>query len=104
MVQSARPLSTSRSSLPSSGATRARWTLTGSGERKEHVLQSGRVAAAARAQFVEGAGAAHAPVRKQHEAVADALCIDQLVNGEHEGAPAGGNIAQHGHDRARLLE
>src|SRR5437764_2308635 len=104
MVHSARPLSTSRSSLASSGAMPARWTLTASGERKEHVLQSSRVLAAARAQLVERADATHATVGQQHEAVADPLRIDQLVNRKHERAPAAGKIAQYPHDRARLLE
>src|SRR5262245_35360144 len=104
MVHSARPLRTSRSSLPNSGARLARLTVTVSGERKEHVLQSCRVVAARRAQLLERADAVHAAVRQQHEAVADPLGVDELMNREDERAAAGGHIAQHAHDLARLLE
>src|SRR6516165_1752886 len=78
MVHSARPLRTSRSSLAKSGVSGALLTVTVSGERKEHVLQSRRVVAARRAQLVERAHAAHAAVRQQHEAVADPLGVDEL--------------------------
>src|SRR5437667_1349591 len=102
MVQSARPLRTSRSSLPSNGWIGARRIVTASGERKEHLLQSCRALAAAHAKLVERADPAHPAVREQHEAVADALGVAQLMHRENEGAPAAGHVAQHGHDLARL--
>src|SRR5215831_10378663 len=102
MVHSARPLTTSRISLASKGWNGARRTTAGSGERKEHLLQSGRGLAGLRAQLRERAGAADAPFRQQHEAVADARGIAQLVNGENERAPVARNVAQHAHDLACL--
>src|SRR5437867_2482444 len=57
MVQSARPLATSRSSLPSSGRIGARWTRAVSGERKEDILQVGCGCPCLRAQLRERADA-----------------------------------------------
>src|SRR5262249_11020906 len=102
MVHSARLLTTALSSLASNGWNGARRTTAGSGERKEHLLQSGRGLSGLRAQLRERAGAADASFRQQHEAVADARGIAQLVNGENERAPIARDIAQHAHDLARL--
>src|SRR5215813_9147169 len=102
MIHSARTLATSRSSLASKEWNGARRTTAGSGERKEHLLQSGRGLAGLRAQLSERAGAADASFRQQHEAVADARGIAQLVDGENERAPIARDIAQYAHDLARL--
>src|SRR5437660_7292621 len=102
MVHSARPLATSRNSLASNGWNGARRTTALSGERKEHVLQSGRGLSGLRAQLRKRPETADAPFVEQHEAVADARGIAQLVNSENERAPIARNFAQHGHDLARL--
>src|SRR6516225_5642885 len=78
----ARPLATSHSSLASNGWNGARRTTAGSGERKEHLLQPGGGLAGLRAQLRQRADAADASFRQQHEAVANARGIAQLVNGE----------------------
>src|SRR5262249_8663240 len=104
MVHSARPLATSRISLASKGWTSARRTTAGSGERKEPLLQPGRGLPGLHAQLRERPHAAHAPVRQQHEAVADARGIAQLVDGENERAPIARNVAQHFHDLAGLSQ
>src|ERR1700745_2597533 len=102
MVQSARPLATSHSSLASNGWNGARGTTAGSGERKEHLLQPGGGLAGLRAQLRQRPDAKDASFRQQHEAVADARGIVQLVNGENERAPIARNVAEHVHDLARL--
>src|SRR5262249_11821230 len=102
MVHSARPLATSRISLASKGWNGARRTTAGSGERKEHLLQPGRGLPGLSAQLSERAGAADASFRQQHEAVADARGIAQLVDGEDERTPIARNVAHHVHDLARL--
>src|ERR1700704_6075870 len=100
MVHSARPLSTPQSSLASkvwNGARRA-----ASGERKEHVLQSGRRLLGLCPQFVERPDPAQPPVREQHEAITYAFGIEQLMDGENEGAPPPRDVSKHTHDLARL--
>src|SRR5258708_1407245 len=104
MVHSARPLTTSRSSLTSRGWKRARAAARGSGERKDHVLQSARNLSALRTQFIERPDPAQAAVREQHEAVAHPFGVDELVDGENEGPPAARHVVQHAHDLARLPE
>src|SRR6476469_423640 len=104
MVQSARPLTMSRSSLASNGRNGARWTTTASGERKEDVLQSARGQPGLRAQVRERPDATDPAVREQHEAVTDPLGVAQLMNGQHERAAPARNVANHGHDLARLPE
>src|SRR2546428_8596005 len=102
MVHSARPLATSHSSLASNGWNGARGTTAGSGERKEHLLQPGGGLAGLRAQLRQRADATDAPFRQQHEAVADARGVAQLMNGENERAPIARNVAQYVYDLARL--
>src|SRR3954452_18854193 len=104
MVQSARPLTMARSSVASSGRKGVRWTTTASGERKEDVLQSARGHPGLRAQLRKRPDATDPPLREQHEAVTDPLGVDQLMNGQNEGAPAACDLADHAHDLARLPE
>src|SRR5262245_33118463 len=104
MTQSARPLTISRSSLASSGRSGARETGAGSGERKEDLLEMRRRQMRARAQAGERALAAQAPLRQQKEAVAHALGVGELMDREHEGAPARGRAAQHLGDGAGLAQ
>src|SRR4029077_18153263 len=104
MVHSARPPASSRSSLASRGPSGACRTSAASGERKEDLLQSGLRHSGARAQLGKRAGAANVAVDEQHEAVADALGVEQLVNGQNQRASAARDVAQHGHDLARLAQ
>src|SRR5262245_37704698 len=98
MVQSAWPLATSHSSLPSSGRIGARWRSAVSGERKEDVLQIGCSFPSLRLELRERAHAAHATFGKQHEAVADACGVAQLVNRQNERSPLAREFPQHVHD------
>src|SRR5262249_33102046 len=102
MVQSARPLATSHSSLPSNGRIGTRCRRTVSGERKEDILQVSCGFARLRPELRERAHAADAAVGEQHEAVTDARCVAQLVNSEYERSPGARELAQHVHDVARL--
>src|SRR6516162_8549684 len=102
MVQSARPLKTSRSSLASKGRSGTPWNAAVSGERKEHILQPCLDLAGPPAQLVERTGPADAAVGEQDEAVADSLRIDQLVDRQDKRTPARRNVTQHVHDLARL--
>src|ERR1700731_3470232 len=104
IVQSARPSSTSRSSLVNKGRSGTRRNAAVSGERKEYVLQPCRDLAGPPAQLIERTGPADAAAREQDEAVADPLRIDQLVDREDKRAPASRNLAQHVHHLARLSE
>src|SRR5262245_55561136 len=103
-VHSARPASTSRSSLASKGVSAGRAIEAASGERTEYFLQPCRGFARLRAQLRQRPDPAQAAVRNQQEAVADALGIDQLVDGEHEGATAGRDLANDLHDLTRLAQ
>src|SRR5258708_18197858 len=94
MVQSARPLATSHSSLASNGWNGARRTTAGSGERKEHLLQPGGGLAGLRAQLRQRADAADAPFRQQHEAVANERGIVKLAHGEANLAHIHRNVEQ----------
>src|SRR2546430_15453380 len=102
MIQSARPLAISHSSLASNGWIGAPRTTAFSGERKEDVLQGGCGFPGLRAQLREGPDTADATFGEQHEAVADAGGITQLVNGEHERSPIARDVAQDIHDVACL--
>src|ERR1700730_18744214 len=95
IVQSARPLSTSRSSLASRGQTGTRWNAAVSGERKEHILQSGPDLTGAPAQLIERSVSAHAAAREQHETVAHPLRVNELVNRQDQRAPGSRCLAQH---------
>src|SRR5262245_60484283 len=89
IVQSARPLAMPHSSLTSRGRSGARRAgLMTSGERKEHVLQTGCWQTCLATQLVERAHAADRAAREQHEAVADALGVVELMNRQHECAAA----------------
>src|SRR5258705_13330593 len=102
MVQSARPLMTPRSSLTSRGRSGVRRAAMTSGERKEDVLQAGRDQLGLAAQLVERPSAAHRTVREQHETVADAFGIGELMEREYERAPGRCNAANEPHHIARL--
>src|SRR5262245_10772003 len=104
MIQSARPPASSRSSLASRGRSGACRTTAASGERKKDLLQSGLRQSRARAQLGERAGAVDAAVDEQHEAVADALGVEQLVNGQNQRASVARDLAQHAHDLPRLAQ
>src|ERR1700737_2675243 len=94
IVQSARPLSTSRSSLLNKGRSGTRWNAAVSGERKEHILQSGPELTGAPAQLIERSVSAHAAAREQHETVAHPLRVNELVNRQDQRAPATRGLAQ----------
>src|SRR5262245_33516564 len=102
MVHNARPLRTPRSSLASNGRTRVRPAAALSGERKEHVLQSGLPGAGAK--LVERTDAAQAAIGEQHESVADTLGVDQLVDRQDKRSSSVRNVAQHAHDLPRLAQ
>src|SRR5260370_39917229 len=102
LVHSERTLATRHSSLASNGWNGACRTTAGSGERKEHLLQPGGGLAGLRAQLRQRADATDASFRQQHEAVADARGIVQLVNGENERAPIARNVEQHVQELGRL--
>src|SRR5258708_2988745 len=77
------------------------------GERKKHVLQFlARKRAFAlrsqRGQFGHGALAAHAASAEQHEAIAEASRVADLMHREEERAPVGRMITQGGGNLARL--
>src|SRR5712691_6553968 len=78
MVHSARPPAICHSSFVSSGRNGARSAWLASGERKKHILQSGGNARA-RPELVERALCADAAAGEQHETVAYALGVDELM-------------------------
>src|SRR5215470_13300081 len=104
MVQSARPLRMPRSSLASSGLSGVRRTAMTSGERKENVLQAGGQQLCLGAQLLERAGPAHGAVREQHEAVADALGVGELMDREHERAAGWSYATDQPHHVAGLSQ
>src|SRR5438874_236806 len=79
-------------------------TIAASGERKEHILESSRSQRGSRAKLIERARTANSPVGEQHESVAHALGISQLMNGEHEPPSTGCRTANKAHDVAGLPE
>src|SRR5262245_56485774 len=75
-------------------------------EGKEHLLDPRalrRRKTRARAQLVEGPFSGYAPRAQQHETVADALGVAELMDREEERAVLC-VLAQHRHDVARLSE
>src|SRR5215470_5861021 len=104
IVHSARPVITPHSSSASRGRNGAWATVAASGERKEHILELGRRERSARAQLVERARTANSAAGEQHETVAHALGISQLMNGHKERAPARGQVANELHHFADLSE
>src|SRR5215475_7230848 len=104
IVHSARPVITPHSSLASRGRNGAWAAVAASGERKEHILELGRRERGARAQLVERARTANSAAGEQHETVAHALGISQLMNGEKERAPARRRFANELHHVPRLPE
>src|SRR5215510_12866424 len=102
MVQSARPLRMPRSSLTSRGRSGVRRTAMTSGERKEDILQSGRHQLCLGAQLVECSHAAHRAARKQHETIADALGVAELMDCENERAAGCCNATDEPHHVACL--
>src|SRR5712691_3507725 len=104
MTQSARPLRISRNSLASSRRSGACASIDVSGERKKHLFESRGRQIRALTKLLERAGAAHAPGGQQDEAIADALRVSELVDGEDERAAVRGDLAQRAGDRARLAQ
>src|SRR5262249_3765204 len=73
-------------------------------KRKKQVFQSVRTAVSHRAEFVERPFATNAPVAQEHESIANARRVADLMNREHERAALGGVMAQRLGDVARLPE
>src|SRR5262245_28410820 len=75
-------------------------------ERKEHLGQVSTCADAARArgQLVDGALAAHASAAQQHEPIAHAGGVFDLMDGQHERPSDGGASPQRGANIARLTQ
>src|SRR5713226_6461470 len=101
IVHNARPPRISRSSFASSGRSGARTSTDVSGERKEHILKTATGKTGFRTKIVERADAANVAIDKQHDAIADSLGVDQLVNGENKRAPVRRNLTEQSHDLAR---
>src|SRR5262249_34486953 len=102
-TQYARDAATSRAckrtSAPNApGGTKPR----ASGERKNHVVQVAGSATGVPPQLFDGTRGNHAAAVEQHEAIADASGIAQLVNGEEQRASGGAMRRQHAHHLARL--
>src|SRR5260370_42388387 len=93
MTHSARPLTISQNSLARSGRSGACASIDVSGERKKHLFESRGRQIRALTKLLERAGAAHAPGGQQHEAIADALGVRQLVDCEDERAPVRSDLA-----------
>src|SRR5262245_26864961 len=109
IAQSARPLTMPQSSLTSrgrSGAVRNMTPrdMTTSGERKEHVLQADRSQSCFCTQLIERAHAADFAVGEEHEAIADALGVVELMDCQHERATAGRHAPNERRDLARLSQ
>src|SRR5258705_13890239 len=104
MVQSARPLAMPHSSLASRGRSGAARSITASGERKEHVLQTTRSQSSLCTKLLKRTHTTHRTVSQQHKAVADALGIGQLMDCQYERAAACRHAANESHDLARLPE
>src|SRR6266516_5946968 len=96
IVHSARPPWICQISLASSAPNGARSAALVSGERKKHVLQSGGNAGS-RSELVERALAANAAAGEQHETVAYALGVDELMGGQDDRAARGRRPAQDDH-------
>src|SRR6266540_1147009 len=103
IVHSARPPRICQISLASSAPNGARSAALVSGERKKDVLQS-RGNAGPCPQLVERALAANATAGEQHETVAYALGVDELMGREHDGSTRCRRSAQDGHHLTGLLE
>src|SRR6185503_8230520 len=103
MVQSARPLTMPHSSFTSRGCSDAGrlWAMT-SGECKEQLLQSGRRELRLATQLIERAGASDSSRSEQHEAVAHAFGVGELMNRQHEGAALSCHAAKQRHHFAGL--
>src|SRR5215203_5748425 len=97
MVHNARPPTTSHSSFLRSGASGVRRRNDVSGERKKNVLESCRGLSRVGAKLSERADTAHPAVRQQHETVANALGVRELVNGQHQGAAVRRHSTQQPH-------
>src|SRR5262245_40810223 len=76
-----------------------------SGEGKKQVLEARRrVGARERGELVDGPFAARAPAAQEHEAIADAGGVGDLVDGEDERAAVGGVAPQRPGNFASLAE
>src|SRR3954451_16534122 len=98
MTQSARPAARSRSSLASSGWTGAAERCTGSGERKENLLQPARGQARGGAQVGQRALATDPSGGEQDESVADPPGSGELVDRKQERAASRRHPPEQGHD------
>src|SRR5437016_5804284 len=91
----------SRISLRNNGATGAR----GSCERKENLFEIAADRQAGRnRQLGQGADAHHAAAAEQHEPVAYALGVAELVDRQHQGAAISRLISQQVHHLACLTQ
>src|SRR5215472_11300441 len=79
-------------------------TNAASGERKENILQSSRTESGAPAQLVERARSANVASGEQHEAIAHAFGVHQLMNSNNERAPACRRLANELRHVARLSQ
>src|SRR6516225_5568109 len=93
MVHSARPLKISANSLASSGYKGAPCARSVLGERKKDLLKGSLGDARLRAQLMERADPPDLSAGQKNEAIAHALGVRELVNGEDEGAPPSGRFA-----------
>src|SRR5215813_2865364 len=90
MVHSARPPQISASSFASNGCSGAAFASDGLSKRKKDLLQRSTAVTGLRTQFIKCADPTHLPPSQEEEAVANALRVSQLVNGENNSAPRGG--------------
>src|SRR5437762_3102441 len=102
MVQNARPLASSRSSLTSKGLSGARKPAPASGECKEDIFERSHWRVGEGTQVTERSVAAYPAICKQHKPIARAFGIQHLMDGEDQRAPAGRQLTQHHHHLARL--
>src|SRR6266403_4125113 len=95
------PVTSSRISLRNSGATGAR----GSCERKEDLFEIGADRQPGRSrQLGQRANAHHAAAGEEHEPVAYALGVAELVDRQHQGAAISRLVSQQVHHLACLAQ
>src|SRR5438128_9234808 len=84
--------------------TDGRSSASASRERKEDLLEAATRQPCFGAQLVERAHADDAALRQQQHAVADSLCVHQLVNAQEQRARLRTQVAQDRHHRSRLVQ
>src|SRR5262249_11581839 len=102
IVNNARPLRSSPTSLVISGRREARRIVITSGERKKYILQSGRRLVDGRAKIIKRTDAAYASVREQNETITDAFSVGELMNCNGERSALRSDPAHKGHNFSRL--